>query len=81
LLRALTEADAVGNVERLSYYRHSNQRRTNWKRLMRRRNLVIFEQCQWSFLTANLTEFLDDLRRHDHDFAAAMKAAERAAGR
>jgi SGNH hydrolase-like domain, acetyltransferase AlgX len=77
LIRALGDARVLGDdVERFTYYRTSQSRRVKWKRVLHDKNLVIFEQWQWAYLTINLTEFVDDLRRHDERFDAAFRRAE-----
>jgi len=76
LVYTLKNARVIGNVKQLFYYRHKDSPHMNWNSLLRGRKLVIFEQWQWSFLTANLSEFLDDLQLYDPRFAAAMAAAK-----
>jgi hypothetical protein len=75
LTRLLRQAGVFGDVNRRQYYRHNNAPGVRWDRELAGRKLVIFEQWQWSYLTVNLTDYLDDLAAHDPRFAAALAAA------
>jgi hypothetical protein len=66
-------------VSRYSYYRHRDADAINWRRDVEFRRVVILEQWQWSFLTVNTTEFLDDLAVRDHRFAKALRALDASA--
>jgi hypothetical protein len=72
IIRALTGAGAVDDVERLVYYRHTDARKAKWSRMLRAKHLVIFEQWQWAYITANISEFMDDLEANDPRYAAAL---------
>jgi hypothetical protein len=71
LVAPLLQANAIRNVRRYEYYRHKDVRKVRWARELKGRSLVVFEQWQWSYLTVNLTDYLDDLLAHDPRFAAA----------
>jgi hypothetical protein len=78
LIRELTQAGVFRNVSRFSYYRHPDADGIDWRRDVEFRRVVIFEQWQWSFLTVNTTEFLDDLALRDHRFARALREVDAA---
>ncbi|MEP7052503.1 MAG: hypothetical protein ABJB12_19200 [Pseudomonadota bacterium] len=73
LARELTQAGVFDKVKRSSYYRHSDVNKLDWKRLLNTHPVVIFEQWQWSYLTVNLTEFVDDLSTQSPRFAKALR--------
>jgi hypothetical protein len=73
LISELQQAHAVGEVRREWYYRHAGRRAINWTHELNAHRLVILEQWQWSFLTANVTEFLDDLATGAPRFAKALR--------
>jgi len=77
LIGILQAAGVLREAEHLAYYRHSDRRALRWRRLLRGKKLVIFEQWQWSFITANVSEFLDDLEQNDRRFAAALSKEKR----
>jgi hypothetical protein len=74
IIEALTTAGVLDDIERLTYYRHGFARKTKWSRLLRAKHVVIFEQWQWAYVTANISEFMDDLERNDSRYAAALQA-------
>lgn len=76
LIESLQSARAIGSVKRHVYYRHQNARSIKWERELKAAKVVILEQCQWSFMTANNSEFLDDLEKHAPSFAAALQRVD-----
>lgn len=74
LAHELTEAGVFRHVYRLPYYRHDRAPEIDWSRAASRQ-VVIFEQWEWSYFTANITEFVEDLALNDPRFASALQAA------
>ena len=73
LARELTQAGVFGKVKRNSYYRHADMPSLDWKHELNSHSVMIFEQWQWSYLTVNLTEFIDDLSAQSARFAKALQ--------
>jgi hypothetical protein len=74
LVRILTQTGVFRDVTHRQYYRHNQARSVAWNRELAGRQLVIIEQWQWSYLTINVTDYLDDLAARDPRFAAALSA-------
>ncbi len=72
LIRLLSQAGVMGNVVRTSYFRTDQTGAFDWSRVLQSK-LIIFEQSQWSFVTVNVTDFLDALERRVPQFAEALK--------
>ena len=71
----LRQARVFRDVKRVPYYRHAVAANIRWQHDVLRR-IVIFEQWQWSYLTINQTEFLEDLIAHSPRFAKAFRNAD-----
>ncbi len=78
LVRQLIQGRVFANVRRHSYYCHADVATIDWGRELASYQVVVFEQWQWSFLTVNLTEFLDDLSAHSPRFAEALRSVDSA---
>ncbi len=76
LTRLLHQAGVFREVARLTYYRHANLADVDWRRNVAHRRVVIFEQCQWSYFTINITEFLDDMTARVPHFAKALREVD-----
>ena len=63
LIDLLRRASAVKSVRYLEYYRHTNASGIDWQGDVAQRSLIVLEQSQGSSLTANSSEFVDDLLR------------------
>jgi len=72
LARELHQAGVFRDVYRLSYYRHARSAGVSWGRVASRQ-IVIFEQWQWSYFTVNITEFIEDMTAHVPRFASALQ--------
>jgi len=77
LAHELQQARVFRDVYRFAYYRHDRAPELNWHRASSR-PVVILEQWQWSYLTANVTEFIEDLAQNDPRFAQALREADTA---
>jgi hypothetical protein len=68
----LQRAGVARDVLRLPYYRHPNAASVAWERVASRQ-VVVFEQWQWSYFTVNITEFVEDMTAHVPRFAQALE--------
>ncbi|HEY3252766.1 MAG TPA: hypothetical protein VGJ91_02420 [Polyangiaceae bacterium] len=72
LARELLQAGVFRDVYRLSYYRRARSSGIAWGRVASRQ-IIIFEQWQWSYFTVNITEFVEDMAVHVPRFAGALQ--------
>ena len=79
LRKLLIQGHVFRDVKTFRYYRHKDVDSTNWARQVAVRQAVIIEQWQWSYLTINATEFLDDLEARAPVFAEALHEVDAAA--
>jgi hypothetical protein len=63
LIDLLQRAGAIKNVKYFEYYRHPRASELDWRGDVAHRGLIVLEQSQGSSLTANTSEFVDDLLR------------------
>ncbi|MEO8904679.1 MAG: hypothetical protein ABI488_19865 [Polyangiaceae bacterium] len=77
LITELSQAGAFGEVRREWYYRHTGRGSIKWTHELNAHQVVILEQWQWSFLTANVMEFLDDLTANAPRFAKALRRVDK----
>ena len=72
-LEALLRTSGVAKrVKRAAYYRYFNQGGVALEKDLRKTRLVIFEQWQWSYLTINIKEFLDEAERRVPAFTSEL---------
>jgi hypothetical protein len=62
LIQILTDAHAIRDVTRAIYFRRAQADKFDWSRVLKAR-LVVLEQSQGPLVTANLTEFAEELFR------------------
>jgi len=72
LVGQLQHPGVFRDVHRLMYYRHKDADEVAWKRVADRQ-VIVFEQWQWSYFTANVTEFIDDMTAHVPRFRNALQ--------
>ena len=75
LVEQLHRALVFGDEYYLMYYRHTTADKVDWGRVADRQ-VVIFEQWQWSYFTINVSEFVEDMTARVPDFAAALRQVD-----
>jgi hypothetical protein len=73
----LSRAGVARDAYHLMYYRHPQAAEIAWDRVSNRQ-IIVFEQWQWSYFTANITEFIEDMAAHVPRFARALERADAA---
>jgi hypothetical protein len=71
----LERASVARDAYHLMYYRHARVAGVSWNRISSRQ-LVIFEQWQWSYFTVNITEFIEDMTARVPRFARALERVD-----
>ncbi|MGC4091007.1 MAG: hypothetical protein QM756_24660 [Polyangiaceae bacterium] len=75
-LKRFIARSGLGRSRSAAYYRSFHRNGLRLPDDFAGQKLVIFEQWQWSYLTVNIQEFLDDMERETPEFAEAMRRTD-----
>lgn len=75
LIEQLHRAGVFGNVYWLKYHRHATASQVDWTRVANRK-VILIEQWQWSYFTANSIEFIEDMAARVPAFAEALQRVD-----